>query len=724
MKLRSHLFLLVLGTLLPMVAFGILVTMLIADREEELFRKGAMERTLALLTAIDTELTSHSNSLQALASSRDLERDDLAGFWYDATRILPTQPHWRSVALKLPSGDRILDTRVPFDGELPSVPDGTSSERTFDPAASKFGDLIYDDNEWVFSIQVPIVFDGKSRYLLSARVSPGAIHQILTPQQLPSDWVGVVVDSNKSVVARTKDHERTVGRPASESLQAALSRGPEGWFRGSTLEGTEVYTPYNQSSSTRWSVALGIPVTAVENALSRSQRLLALGIFLALWVAGILAIALGRRISKPISSLAAMARTVAHQVPEPPANANRVDEVEEVSQTLVDAARAVRERERSLLAADAAKDEFLAMLGHELRNPLSALASAVQVLQMTSLQDETASAAQAIVARQVRHMTRLVDDLLDVNRVTRGKINLNREPVNVQDVVVSFMSDWRAAGRLDQHEVRLETQATWVLGDGARIEQIVSNLVENAVKYTPAGGWIAVKTFRRGGEVVLEVSDDGIGLSPELTPRVFDLFVQEERSLDRGLGGLGIGLTLVKGLAELHGGEVSVASDGEGLGARFAVTFPAIDPPFEVSPAPASPLVVTQPCHIVVIEDNEDARRTLVSALRLYGHTVDEAADGLSGIQAVAELRPDVAVVDIGLPGCDGYEVARRVRDLPDAQSILLVAVTGYGQNQAQQRALEAGFDEYLRKPISPVALAELIDQALSAARSGPGEPR
>jgi CheY-like chemotaxis protein/nitrogen-specific signal transduction histidine kinase len=401
-------------------------------------------------------------------------------------------------------------------------------------------------------------------------------------------------------------------------------------------------------------------------------------------------------------------------MPAPAPAQPRVREIAEVGELLAAAAQAVRSREKSLRDADRAKDEFVAMLSHELRNPLGALAAAAQVLRKVGLQEGAAAEAGEVVSRQVEHMTRMVEDLLDVSRVIRGKVSLARQPFDFAELIDSTVAEMRTAGRLSGHEVRLDLVPVWVRADEARAAQIVSNLVGNAVKYTPLGGQVVVSVRRDRDNAVLRVRDSGIGMSPELAARVFDLFVQGEQQLDRGPGGLGIGLTLVKHLAELQGGKAFAASAGPGQGSLFTVTLPATEPQPGERPAERKPQQRRRH-RIVLIEDNDDARHTLAAALSLEGHQVHEAADGISGIAALARVNPDVAVVDIGLPGVDGYKVAETLRSAPEHDAMVLIALTGYGQPDSLRRAREAGFDEYVTKPIAPERLVRLMDVALDA---------
>src|SRR5206468_129052 len=348
-------------------------------------------------------------------------------------------------------------------------------------------------------------------------------------------------------------------------------------------------------------------------------------------------------------------------------------------------------------AASLAKDEFLAMLSHELRNPIAAVSAAVHVLSRSAPLEGPAAHARDVVARQTMHLARLVDGLLDVTRLTTGKIALNRQPASLAAAVTRSLDALTTAGRTSDHDVAAATEPVWVDGDATRLEQIVTNLVDNALKYTPEGGVIRIAVAHEAAFATLRVADTGVGIAPELLPRVFDLFAQGERGLDRGQGGLGIGLTVVKRLVELHGGSVGVRSSDSG--SEFLVRLPAIAEPasFESDRTqPAAPAAVPGPAQrprrVLIVEDQADSREIMRIALESAGHVVFEAADGVAALEAARRFMPDAAFVDIGLPIVDGYEVARRIRAMPNGLAMLLVAVTGYGQPEDRRRAEAAGF--------------------------------
>jgi len=362
---------------------------------------------------------------------------------------------------------------------------------------------------------------------------------------------------------------------------------------------------------------------------------------------------------------------------------------------------------RDAETANRAKDEFLAVLGHELRNPVAAISNAVYILERNGDPDDAAARARAVIARQVAHLGRLVDDLLDVGRVMSGKALLVLKSLDLREVAAHALDTLRESGKAERHLVTFDGVPALIEGDATRIDQIAVNLITNALKFTPPGGSIRVQVTQEAGTAVLRVADDGVGIAPALLPHIFELFVQGQAPIDRPEGGLGIGLTLVKQLAELHGGSVEARSDGPGRGATVTVRFPLIATP--ASELPRRAALSQAPRRILIVEDNADARETLRTMLEFWHHTVREAADGPSGIEAAQEFQPDIALIDVGLPGLDGYQVARHLRASGGAPGLRLIAITGYGLSKDALRAREAGFDAHLVKPVHPDRLAEIL---------------
>jgi PAS domain S-box-containing protein len=372
--------------------------------------------------------------------------------------------------------------------------------------------------------------------------------------------------------------------------------------------------------------------------------------------------------------------------------------------------------EEQLHEADRRKDEFLAMLAHELRNPLAPISAAADLLKIGRVDEARLRQSSAIIARQVRHMTSLVDDLLDVSRVTRGLVTLARAPVSARTIVDEAVEQVRPMfdARRQRLQVDIPDPDATVLGDKARLVQVLANLLNNAAKYTPEERRIEVEARPDGAGLVLAVRDEGIGIEPALTGQVFDLFTQATRSADRAQGGLGLGLALVKNLVELHGGSVACSSPGLGQGSSFVVTLPLMAPapgqaPFE--PQPVGPAGEAQGLRLLVVDDNVDAAATMGMLLEAYGHEVAVEHDSRHALARAPALRPDAALLDIGLPDMDGNELARRLREDAATAGTVLIAVTGYGQEQDRRNALEAGFDHHLVKPVDLDRLTKLLAQ-------------
>jgi signal transduction histidine kinase/CheY-like chemotaxis protein len=367
----------------------------------------------------------------------------------------------------------------------------------------------------------------------------------------------------------------------------------------------------------------------------------------------------------------------------------------------------LRQQADAFKEADQRKNDFLAILAHELRNPLAPILTSIELLHLLGSTDTRANQARDIIERQVKYMVRLIDDLLDLTRIARGKLELRRAIFDVGQAVAQAVQTVRPLFESQGHQltVTLAAEPIYLEGDESRVVQVLINLLGNAGKYTERGGQISLTTTREGDEAVLCVRDNGVGIEAEMLSRIFDLFTQIGRSLHRSQGGLGIGLTLVRQLVELHGGRVSVHSDGPGKGSAFVVRLPLAPAP-SAPPAPGGekvPSGIAPPsvsaCHILIIEDNTDARGMLALLLQMLGHRTAMAATGPEGVERALADRPQVALIDLGLPGLDGFQVARQLRTAL-GDSILLIALSGYAQEEDRQRCQEAGFDAHLPKPV------------------------
>jgi signal transduction histidine kinase/ActR/RegA family two-component response regulator len=399
-----------------------------------------------------------------------------------------------------------------------------------------------------------------------------------------------------------------------------------------------------------------------------------------------------------------------------------IEDVAERSWSALERVRA----EEALRLADRRKDEFLAMLAHELRNPLAPISAAAQLLNMGPPDSVRVERTSAIIARQVAHMTGLIDDLLDVSRVTRGLVVLARDEVDLRHVIDDAVEQVRPLIESRQHQLSLhlapEIGPAFVQGDTKRLVQVLANLLNNAAKYTPEGGKLGVWMGATQDHVLVSVNDNGIGIPADLLPTVFDLFSQAERTPDRSQGGLGLGLALVKSLVELHGGMVTAASEGRNMGTEFTVRLPRLQAPTAAAsaalPPPAASSHEEQGLKLMLVDDNEDAAMTLGLLLQSSGHAVTVVHDPLAALACAAGERFDVFLLDIGLPGMSGVELARRLGKLPGTEGAVLMAITGYGQQSDRHDAEEAGFAKYFVKPVDAEELIGALAGVIARPRT------
>jgi signal transduction histidine kinase len=377
----------------------------------------------------------------------------------------------------------------------------------------------------------------------------------------------------------------------------------------------------------------------------------------------------------------------------------------------------LKHRAEKLAETDRRKDEFLATLAHELRNPLAPVRNALQILRLAGDNRLVAEQARSMMDRQVQQLVRLVDDLLDVSRITRGTFELKKERVALSSIVATAVETSRPLIEVARHElsVTLPSETIELEADPTRLAQVLSNLLNNAAKYTEAGGKIWLMAEREGNRVAVRVRDSGVGIAAEMLPRIFELFMQVDRSIDKSQGGLGVGLTLVRTLLDMHGGTVEVRSEGLGQGSEFSISLPLAP---ERLPAQADSRSLANAAsslplrRVLVVDDNVDAAQSLATLLRILGQDVRTAHNGRSALEAARVSMPEIAILDIGLPGMDGHELARRLRDEPGGAAVVIIALTGWGQDVDRRRSAEAGFDHHLTKPADPEALRKLLSQA------------
>ena len=576
------------GTLIPVLLLALLLGSLLIGHERETFERLARDRNRAVISAVDAALDGHVSTLKALSVSSNLATGQFRAFEGRLERILRSQPDWQDVILSAPDGRHLVDAANPGGEAEGAVADMESLQQAVRTRAPAIGSVAQrgSNREWGIAVRFPILRPGTGEvaYVLSAIIRPAQFQRLLASQALPEGWVSGLVDANLRFVARVP--ARAPGGMASDDFRSHIEPAPEGWYRGRTIEGIDSFTAYLRSSRTRWAIGLGVPADVVTASSRHATWTLLVGTVVALLLAAGIAWFAGRRIAVPIASLALAARRLGRgeQADGVPLRTS-LEELHEVGRALTEASSAIgdrallREREQAALReADRAKDEFIAVLGHELRNPLSAIANSTRLLREAPQGSRAEAMARDIIERQTRQMTRLVEDLLDMSRLATGKMTLHRERFDLADAARSLVDTWHGAQRVASGRVLVLASPAPVHADRARIEQVIANLLDNATKFTPPDRPVEVRVRTEGREAILEVEDDGEGMTPDLLQGVFRPFVQGPQENHRPAGGLGLGLSVVEKLVALHGGTVSASSGGPGKGSTFTVRLPLASP--------------------------------------------------------------------------------------------------------------------------------------------------
>ena len=729
MRIRSHLLLLTAVVLIPAtLAAGYAVDQ-VRQGERRAALAGLRESVRATALLVDADVQRSLGALTALAQSSALKSRDLATFYYEATAAARPPDVW--TLLLDESGTQLINTARPFGAALPSPLAREQVARVLASGQPLVTDVIPGSGtgELLTTIYLPAATVGGRRHVVAQAFSVEHWKKVaLRPPDRP-DWIVGVLDRQGKFVSRSHQAEQRVGTPARPELVAAAAVANEGLIRHATLEGINVYDAFTHSALTGWTIAVAAPIEAIEATATAAVLALTTGMVLALFAAGLGASFVSRLLIGAMATATNEAQRLGEGIPGEPSK-SPIDEVNTLNAALATAGRSLAaekaarelvETERTKLLANesrareiaqhenAAKDKFIALLGHELRNPLSAITGATEVL--LRMPGDAAAAAQFLpmIRRQNQHLTHIVNDLLETGRMLSGKIKLNDVPLDLGDCVATCIESLRVTERAVGHILSVQTSEVWIHGDAVRIEQIVNNLVVNAMKASQRGDDISVSVRQEGRTAVLEVFDQGGGISAELLPHVFEPFLQGPLLPGQPSSGLGVGLALVKQLAELHGGSVCGASDGPGLGARFTVRFPRIESPIAPQmPAPPSGQGTT--AQLLLVEDNPDARQATSALLRLLGYVCATAASGEQALEMALIRAPDVVLMDLGLPGKSGFEMAALFRQTPALRHIGLIALSGYGQEGDRSRALASGFDEHLIKPVDPGLVSDAIE--------------
>jgi signal transduction histidine kinase len=576
LTLRRHLLLLTLVAVLPVLLIGSLLGAMLVVQERRTFENGARDRVRAISTGVDAALRGTITTVLAVAASPSLHTGDLGAFHAELRAVLASQPDWLSIVLLSTDGRQLVNANLPFGAALPRTVDEASLSAVVRSHRTAVGDLSMGPvlKRYGVTVRVPVLREGRVAYVISAVVKPESIQALLERERVPERWAVGIADRNRLFVARQP--ATAPGTPVAPGFRAALESRGEGEFRATTLEGVDTFQWFTTTPLSGWAVGLAVPADVVLRGARRAGAFAAIGVLAAMLLSLFAAYFVARRISTPLVSLADAAHAIARGSAAPP-RADTIEEVKTVAAALERAGIAVQEREADLRAANRSKDEFLAALSHELRNPLAAISMSPHILRHSAGDKAAIEQTANMLERQSRQLSALVDQLLEISRVTLGKLELARQPVELEALARRVVDTWRAAGRLEKHAVTVHGEPAWIHGDPVRLEQILSNLLDNSLKFTPPDGRVEVSVRKTGAEVALTVADTGRGFEPGGIERMFGVFVQGEQTIERPTGGIGVGLALVRRLVELHGGRIRAESAGEGRGAVFTVTFPAMD---------------------------------------------------------------------------------------------------------------------------------------------------
>jgi signal transduction histidine kinase/ActR/RegA family two-component response regulator len=731
MKVRSHLLLLVLAVVGPLVLFSVAVLNYMIDAERQAVLRGMQELARGTLLIMDKEMSVSMATARSLSGSLSLLEGNFEEFYRQAKHANSGRD--ANLALIDESGQQLLNTAIEFGAPVPPPTDITRKRVAAMFANNKpgYSNLLKGraTKKYIVAAEFPVQIKDNRRFLVNVWMYAGRLNELIPKRDVPRSWLISVFDRDGVTIGRNIDGDKFIGELPLEKQHKAVLSKHEGTSRGTVRGGMEVYGYWYRSPTTGWTVAVGVPVAEVHRAAVRSVSLTILGFVVAIGVAALCAVLVSRRLVHAIQKVSESA-TLLGTSKVPPIENLQVTEMNELQLSLHQAGlmlaeseagrvRHLEDCEKARAAAEQAqsvaeeqnksKDEFLAMLGHELRNPLAAIASGVTVLNLPNVSDDLSAKTKTIISRQTKHLTHLVDELLDAHRILSGKITLMKSPVDLQVAVRNCLAAFEARGATLRHQLSINVSTALIEADPTRLEQIIGNLVDNAVKYTPEGGSISIQVRTEGDVAIFSVEDTGIGMAPELLQKAFDVFVQG-KVINRVKGGLGVGLAVVNSLARQHGATLTAKSPGPGLGSTFTVRFPRlgqVELNSDLAQSDVSPLKAK----VLVIEDNLDVREMTCVMLSEFGFHVFSAENGRAGIDSTRINMPEVALVDIDLPDMSGYEVATQIRADDRLADMQLIAVTGYGQSSDKEKALACGFDVHLKKPVNVSDLITAINE-------------
>jgi signal transduction histidine kinase len=746
LRLGAILALLVLATTVPLVVFAARLILSSWQDQVAVVDRQNIERARAISVAIDQEVQTSITALNVLAAT---DSGDLRDFHELAGRTVALHPGWQSVCLIDTSRRLIFDTSLPLGSPSVTIDEtwvGSVIETRRPAVSALTRDPMF--GEYVVSIGVPVVRNDRLTSVLVARLRANAFSEVLRRQKTPPDSVVTLLDGDRTIVARSRNEERYIGKPPTPDFAERTYRAEEGSWRTVLLEGARAYSAHSRSPITGWTVGLGLPADTVEQPIGDSlQALVSAGVAV-LGIGVFLAIVISHSVVRAQVGAVSAARALARGESPNPAGSpivefdDRARGLREAGTILdqrrrereiaeAERARAAERLERALAGEQAARqaaeahsraqDEFVATISHELRTPLNAIYGWVAMLRTGTLDEAGRAKAVEVIDRNTRAQAQLIEDLLDMARVIRGTVRIAMDPVDLAVVLESALDSVRPAA--DARRIGITVHAPRgvgiVAGDSARLQQILWNLLSNSIKFSEAGDHVEVRLDRQGDTVAVRVQDTGSGIDPAFLPHVFDRFRQESASVTRAHAGLGIGLSLVRHLAELHGGTVSAESLGKGMGSTFIVRFPLLGTRDAASrtagttgPSAASAVSASNRLaglEVLAVDDDQDARELLATSLRQAGASVTTAASVPEAMAFADANPPHVVVTDIAMPHASGYDLVREIRANERLASMPVVAVTAYSRAEDRAKAISLGFDAHVGKPFSPQSLVAVV---------------
>ena len=687
-SLRAYLVLVIVVATVPLALFSFHLVSQQAERARQQTATAVVRSGDAFALLVEQELNSSIDLLTGLSYNDALLRGDPASFHRQLQRGMPVRASWRGVYLAEPSGRIVFTSDQPFGTDHGRLRDGLALERIRTTLRPTVTDLVRvaASGELVTGVQIPVILAGRLEYVLGARIAASHWQALAERTSVSPGGTLVLTDRGGRVVAHRLEPGR-IGRVLPAEDAAAASPGSDfGVLAGMFSLPSFSHRRDIDAGGTGWTARADVPAATLADSQAIALLSVAAAGALSLLLGLVLAMATGRRVTQPLRQLA-RGETVSR-----PVVVREIAALESALRAAGEQSERAREAlERAHRAAEQAnrgKDEFLAMLGHELRNPLGAIGAAVEVLNRTGGQGDIATSARRVIERQTRHMAQLINDLQDVARASAGKLSLEARRIELSQLVWRAIEALRLAGRFRHHMLTVDVRPAWLDADATRLEQVVSNLLTNAAKYTPADGSITLSLRAHEGSVHLVVTDNGLGISPAMLPHVFDLFVQGERAVDRRQAGMGLGLALVRRLVELHGGTVEATSEGPQCGSEFTVRLPG-EATEAQTPGP------WHDRHAVIVAPAEQALLDTAGPLCAAGCRVTLAAESPAAIAVIRERLPDIVFVDLALPGASELAVEIRAASVSCA---IVGLVAGSGDAPPE-------FDAIARRPLDPDAL-------------------